>query len=185
MHISAMEQKQLTFIISLITVGAVALFFLPKFFGDTTQEATSPSTTREVAAGTQEAHTPAPVANEADESSASDTSPHTVTEADADQARNAQQEELTVSVEGGNFYFNPDRIEVPQGARVRIVFHNRGGMHNWVIDEFDARTPVISTGETGEVSFVADRAGEFEYYCSVGNHRALGMKGTLVVVPSQ
>jgi plastocyanin len=28
---------------------------------------------------------------------------------------------------------------------------------------------------------VADKKGTFEYYCSVGQHRALGMKGKLVV----
>lgn len=31
------------------------------------------------------------------------------------------------------------------------------------------------------VTFVADTLGTFEYYCSVGNHRAQGMVGNLVV----
>jgi uncharacterized cupredoxin-like copper-binding protein len=31
------------------------------------------------------------------------------------------------------------------------------------------------------VQFVADKTGTFEFYCSVGNHRQMGMVGTLVV----
>jgi len=31
------------------------------------------------------------------------------------------------------------------------------------------------------VTFVADKAGEYEFYCSVGQHRANGMVGKLIV----
>jgi plastocyanin len=31
------------------------------------------------------------------------------------------------------------------------------------------------------IEFVANKKGKFEYYCSVGEHRAMGMKGNLVV----
>ena len=34
---------------------------------------------------------------------------------------------------------------------------------------------------SAEVEFVASIAGTFEYYCSVGEHRAKGMKGNLIV----
>jgi plastocyanin len=87
----------------------------------------------------------------------------------------------TISVEGGNYYFKPNEIRVKKGETVRIVFTNSGGTHDWVIDEFNARTKLTQSGETSEVEFVADKAGEFEFYCSVGNHRQLGMKGTLIV----
>ena len=29
--------------------------------------------------------------------------------------------------------------------------------------------------------FTADKVGSFEYYCSVGSHRSMGMKGVLKV----
>ncbi|BCX14577.1 MAG: hypothetical protein KatS3mg088_260 [Patescibacteria group bacterium] len=86
-----------------------------------------------------------------------------------------------IEVEGGMYYFNPDVIKVKKGETVKISFRSVDGVHDFVIDEFDARTEIIREGQTAEVSFVADKTGEFEYYCSVGNHRALGMKGTLVV----
>jgi uncharacterized cupredoxin-like copper-binding protein len=49
------------------------------------------------------------------------------------------------------------------------------------VDEFDARTVIVQPGQTAEVEFVADKTGTFEYYCSVGTHRQMGMVGKLIV----
>ena len=38
---------------------------------------------------------------------------------------------------------------------------------------------ILGLGVTFEHTF--NQTGTFEYYCSVGNHRAMGMKGTLIV----
>lgn len=86
-----------------------------------------------------------------------------------------------VQVEGGSFYFDPDTITVKKGQAVKIVLNSVDTMHNFVIDEFDVKTEIVQSGNTAEVTFTPDQVGEFEYYCSVGNHRALGMVGTLVV----
>jgi nitrosocyanin len=85
------------------------------------------------------------------------------------------------AVEGGMYYFTPKEITVNKGDTVKIVFTNKEGMHDFVIDEFNARTKIIQTGQTDTITFVADKAGTFEYYCSVGDHRAKGMKGMLIV----
>ncbi len=87
----------------------------------------------------------------------------------------------TFTVTGSNFKFDVSQIKVKKGDTVKIVFKNSGGKHNWVIDEFKAQTPVIGSGENATVSFVADKVGTFEYYCSVGSHRQMGMKGNLIV----
>ena len=87
----------------------------------------------------------------------------------------------TFNVTGVAFSFTPTEIRVKKGDTVRIVFKNNQGNHDWTIDEFNARTPVIGAGSTATVQFVANKTGSFEYYCSVGNHRQLGMKGTLIV----
>lgn len=87
----------------------------------------------------------------------------------------------TFNVEGGGFYFNPKEIRVKKGDTVKIAFTNKMGTHDWVIDEFNARTKVLGAGQTETIQFVADKTGTFEYYCSVGNHRAQGMKGNLIV----
>ena len=87
----------------------------------------------------------------------------------------------TFTVVGSSFAFSPAEIRVKRGDRVKIVFQNSGGMHDWVIDEFSARTPIIQSGKSAEVEFVANKTGTFQYYCSVGSHRAMGMVGNLIV----
>ena len=85
------------------------------------------------------------------------------------------------TVEGGNFTFTPTMITVAKGDTVRITFKNMEGFHDLVIDEFNAKTKQISAGQEETIEFVADKVGTFEYYCSVGSHRAMGMVGTLEV----
>lgn len=94
-------------------------------------------------------------------------------------AEEGQVQEFTV--DASNFKFSVLEMRVKQGDTVRIVFTNTAGTHDWVIDEFNARTKILQTGGTETVEFVADQAGTFEYYCSVGQHRQMGMKGNLIV----
>ena len=84
-------------------------------------------------------------------------------------------------ITGSKFKFDPATISVKKGDTVKITFVNAEGLHDWVIDEFNARTKQIGEGQQETIQFVADKVGSFEYYCSVGQHRAMGMKGTLTV----
>ena len=86
-----------------------------------------------------------------------------------------------IVIEGRKFSFTPSTITVKKGTVVRINFKNIDGFHDLVIDEFSVATPQINGGEAATVTFTADKVGSFEYYCSVGNHRAMGMVGTLTV----
>lgn len=94
---------------------------------------------------------------------------------------NAEVEVKTFTVSAQNFSFNPAEIRVKKGDRVRIVFNNQSGFHDWVLDEFNVRAQQSQGPSTQTVEFTADKTGTFEYYCSVGQHRALGMKGNLIV----
>lgn len=85
------------------------------------------------------------------------------------------------AVTGNSFTFSPSTMTVKKGETVRITFTNEEGFHDWKIDEFNAATKQISAGVSETIEFVADQSGSFEYYCSVGSHRAMGMKGTLTV----
>lgn len=85
------------------------------------------------------------------------------------------------TVKGDNFTFAPSSITVKKGDTVRITFINAEGFHDWKLDEFNVATQKIGVGAKEVVEFVADKAGSFEYYCSVGSHRQMGMKGTLIV----
>lgn len=94
----------------------------------------------------------------------------------------AEGEVQEFTIDGSNFSFTPNTMTVNEGDTVRITLVNDDNMpHDFVLDEFDARTEILNTGETETIEFVADEAGTFEYYCSVGNHRAMGMVGTLIV----
>lgn len=85
------------------------------------------------------------------------------------------------TVRGNNFEFDVTEMRVNKGDTVRVTFVNEEGMHDWMLDEFDVGTPILQAGGSETVEFVADQAGEFEYYCSVGDHRQMGMVGTLIV----
>ncbi|MBI5139738.1 cupredoxin domain-containing protein [Candidatus Nomurabacteria bacterium] len=85
------------------------------------------------------------------------------------------------TVTGENFSFSPSVITVKKGDKVKITFKNSEGFHDFVIDEFGAATKQTKAPATEVLEFTADKVGSFEYYCSVGTHRAMGMKGTLKV----
>ena len=82
---------------------------------------------------------------------------------------------------GDPFFFSPTIIKVKNGDTVKITFKNNEGFHDLKIDEFNVATQKIKAGDEEMVTFVADKVGSFEYYCSVGDHRAKGMVGTIVV----
>lgn len=87
----------------------------------------------------------------------------------------------TITVDGGEFYYEPNEIRVKVDEPVKIIFNDVEGFHDFVIDEFNVKTPQIKGPNTVEVTFTPDKTGSFEYYCSVGRHREMGMKGTLIV----
>lgn len=85
------------------------------------------------------------------------------------------------TVVGDNYSFAPNMLTVNKGDKVKITFQNKNGFHDFVIDELGVNSGKINGGQEKIVEFTADKAGSFEYYCSVGSHRAMGMKGTLTV----
>lgn len=85
------------------------------------------------------------------------------------------------TVNGVNFEFDQKEILVNQGDTVRVTFTSESGMHDFVIDELNVKTQVLQAGGTETVEFVASEVGTFEFYCSVGQHRQMGMVGNLIV----
>lgn len=90
-------------------------------------------------------------------------------------------EVVSFEVDSFSYGYSLEEIRVKEGDTVTINLTNSGGFHDWVVDEFDAATAKIKEGETTSVTFVASKKGTYEYYCSVGSHRAQGMIGTLIV----
>lgn len=87
-------------------------------------------------------------------------------------------------VEGfDNFSFSMNEMNVNAGDTIRVTFFNAGNMPHDIVFEGidDASTSILSGGEEEVIEFTVSESGTYEYYCSVGNHREMGMIGTLTV----
>lgn len=96
-------------------------------------------------------------------------------------SQEVDQNAHVIEVKAHNYAFDTDEIRVKKGETVTINFESTDGFHDWAVDEFNAQTQKVQPGTKTSVTFVADKEGTFEYYCSVGNHRAMGMVGKLIV----
>lgn len=124
---------------------------------------------------------PTPVTQKTSEQSTTQNEAAPSSEAATESANSEEGSVKEFVIENKGMTFVPNKITVNKGDTVRITFKNTGGFHDWVIDEFNAKTKQLAAGQEEAIEFVADKAGDFEYYCSVGNHRQMGMKGTLTV----
>ncbi|MEW6320549.1 MAG: cupredoxin domain-containing protein [Acidobacteriota bacterium] len=89
---------------------------------------------------------------------------------------------VVVEVVASRFAFEPARIEVTEGDRVRLIVTSADGVHGIEIKRFRAKKVVPRGGEAVTLDFTASAAGTFEILCSeyCGNGHD-DMKGTLVV----
>lgn len=86
-----------------------------------------------------------------------------------------------INIEAGNFSFNLSEIKIKKGVPIRLILTNTEGFHDFVVDELNLQTQKIGIGATDTLDFVADQTGTFEFYCSVGQHRQMGMTGNFIV----
>jgi len=80
-----------------------------------------------------------------------------------------------------NYEFDPAVITLKKGEKVRLIITATDRDHGIKIDAFDINQ-VLKKGDTEIIEFTADKAGTFEFKCSVycgKGHRK--MKGKLVV----
>ncbi|HEY3368554.1 MAG TPA: cupredoxin domain-containing protein [Symbiobacteriaceae bacterium] len=92
------------------------------------------------------------------------------------------QNEQTITVKASEYKFEPAVIEVKKGTRVRIRLENVGNeRHEFELDFFGIEIGPIRPGTSAEKTFVADRAGTYEYACHVDDHHEKGMLGFLKV----
>jgi cytochrome c oxidase subunit 2 len=88
----------------------------------------------------------------------------------------------TVEVVASKFSFEPSRVEVAEGERVKLVVKSADGVHGVEIKKFKVSKKIPRGGEPVEIEFVANAPGEYPIlcseYCGKGHE---DMKGTLVV----
>jgi halocyanin-like protein len=93
------------------------------------------------------------------------------------------QDEVTITVgsqaNGGNFGFDPAAVQVDPGTTIVWEWNGEGGQHNVVAEEGGE----FESELTAEAGFTFEQTPESEgvikYFCQP--HRALGMKGVVVV----
>tara|TARA_Y100000310_G_C20699925_1_gene828778 strand:+ start:3596 stop:4045 length:450 start_codon:yes stop_codon:yes gene_type:complete len=93
----------------------------------------------------------------------------------------AQSETKTFVVSAKRFEFSPSTIEVNEGDTVVIKATSSDVDHGIAISEFGVNVD-LPAGEEVEISFVADKKGEYPIICSVfcgSGHK--DMTGTLIV----
>lgn len=76
-----------------------------------------------------------------------------------------------------DFEYDQKEIHVKKGDKVKITLHSDDGGHGFTIPAYN-----VTINGNGSAEFTADKAGSFEYHCSVpcgSGHTK--MKGTLIV----
>jgi len=78
-----------------------------------------------------------------------------------------ENKEITIIVHENTWKFEPENIEVDQGDNVMLTIVNRDDYdHGFAIDAYGI-SQRMPAKETIFVEFVATKAGDFNYYCSV------------------
>lgn len=79
---------------------------------------------------------------------------------------------------------NPTLV-VHEGELVQInLINGEGAQHDMVLDQYAARSAIVlGKNASSTFSFVANKVGDFAYFCSIAGHRAAGMEGLIQVVP--
>lgn len=86
-----------------------------------------------------------------------------------------------VALTANNFSFSTKTITAKKGSTLTVEVMNTEGVHDFVIDELAVNSGKIPVGEKVMLTIPTDKPGTYEYYCSIGSHRAMGMIGTLTI----
>ena len=87
----------------------------------------------------------------------------------------------TFNIVAKRFSFEPNKIIVQKGDKVRLIITSLDTIHGFAISEYGININIIG-GETVTEEFIADKKGQFNFACSVfcgSGHNE--MKGMLIV----
>lgn len=82
----------------------------------------------------------------------------------AARAATADAAAVRIELTAKKFEFAPKALHVKKGSRVTLVLASPDFVHGFSVPDFNVRADGIP-GKTVEVSFVADKAGQFIYLC--------------------
>lgn len=81
-------------------------------------------------------------------------------------AQNSTEQPVEIHIKARRFEFEPGKISVKQGQRIKLVVTSEDVDHGFAIEEFGVRLKVPAR-ETRSVEFTPDRAGRFTIQCTV------------------
>jgi uncharacterized cupredoxin-like copper-binding protein len=94
----------------------------------------------------------------------------------------------TVNVTETEFKLDPANPRISKPGEVEFKVKNDGQTQHTIEVEGPGGEkelePVLDPGKSGTLKVNLDKAGRFEWYCPVGNHKDLGMKGVITVAGS-
>lgn len=96
----------------------------------------------------------------------------------------AAEYDIEILLHENPLHIAPATLAYVQGDTINVVVRNvetNAGVHDLKIEEYDAATPRLAPGLGSALAVSLDRAGTFEYYCTVPGHRDGGMRGFLTV----
>lgn len=77
--------------------------------------------------------------------------------------------------------YDPTHVEVNRGDLITVLFHANDVAHSFVIDDYRIAKRA-QAGQTVTFEFLAERAGQFSYYCNIEHqHTCTPSWGLLVV----
>jgi uncharacterized cupredoxin-like copper-binding protein len=83
--------------------------------------------------------------------------------------------ERAITIVATEMQFAPDRVEAAAGEQVFVTLSNQGALaHNLVVElPTGDRTVAANDGVDAVMSFPAQEAGSFRFYCSIPGHEAM------------
>jgi uncharacterized cupredoxin-like copper-binding protein len=92
------------------------------------------------------------------------------------------EDAIEVTVKMSEYIISPSVISIEEDKDATFVIKNLGfTTHNFVSEELGIYSGVIPPGESKTITVMANEPGEYDFYCSIGDHRNNGMEGVLIV----
>lgn len=108
-----------------------------------------------------------------------DTAPSTNTVSQTER-KSVKEFTTTAYYDDTGVWYSLKEMRVKKGDTVRLKATTTKGAHDFSLDEFGIKRE-LPLNEEVIIEFVADKTGEFTYYCSKTGHRAKGQFGKLIV----
>lgn len=94
----------------------------------------------------------------------------------------SEESAFEVTIKMSEYVISPSVISIDANEDTTFILKNLGfTTHNFVVDELSIYSGIIPPGESKTITFMAEEPGEYDFYCSVDNHRGNGMEGVLIV----